>query len=253
MTYRHRAKVLAPVHSLTEAEHTEIKQLALESKLDWSTLDGKYAPLIAKFRSEAKEHYFKNQRRRCCYCSIELHDHKLTYDAEHILDKSTYPEYMFDAGNLAVACKLCNGHKSNQSISSKGLRFEALSSESGDYSIVHPHLDEWFDHLEFDSIGRIVSKTDSTKGRTTISVCGIQALNSVRLADNFDVDASKEAEIALRAFHEIESLSHKESVLAVIEELALRYDHPGSRAVVVALREDVRRQQSGPLVPDQSA
>ena len=86
MTYRHRAPVLNPVHSLTAEQHAEIKKQALEKTLNWSTSDGLYGALITKFRAEIKEHYYRWQRRRCCYCSTELHDHKITYDAEHILD-----------------------------------------------------------------------------------------------------------------------------------------------------------------------
>lgn len=129
-TWRLRARVLSPVQSLAEHEHAQLKQLALDGSVDWSTNSGEHGVLVGKFRAEVKDHYHHHQRRRCCYCSTELPRHKLTYDAEHILDKDEYPEYMFDEANIAVACKLCNQHKSNKSIAVGGFRFAELSRSS---------------------------------------------------------------------------------------------------------------------------
>lgn len=236
---RVRAPVLHPVVSLTEEEHAKIKQGGIDRELDWSTSSGFYGALIAKFRAEVKSHYYRHQRRCCCYCSVELHDHKLTYDAEHILDKGDYVEYMFEAANLAAACKLCNGSKSNKSISTSGDRFLELSIESDDYTIVHPHLDEWHDHLQFDDIGRIVVKGASDKGRETIRICGIAALNATRLADEFAVENVKQAETALRVFHEVEDVARKREVLDLLRKLAEHAGHSGARVVMQALQDDV--------------
>ncbi|MDQ0038187.1 uncharacterized protein (TIGR02646 family) [Variovorax boronicumulans] len=241
MTYRHRAPVLNPVHSLTAEQHAEIKKQALEKTLNWSTSDGLYGALITKFRAEIKEHYYRWQRRRCCYCSTELHDHKITYDAEHILGKSEYPEYMFEEANLAAACKLCNQYKSDKEISASGLRFPELSRNKDDYSIVHPHLDEWIDHLKFDSVGRIVATDGSSKGAKTILVCGMASLNAARLADQFAIEETVQAETALRTFHEVADVTHKQELLELLSEMARRYDHPGSQAVVETLRHDLQQ------------
>ncbi len=241
MKARHRAPVLHPLVSMTDEEHLEIKQLAFDKVVDWSTSDGIYGARITRFREEVKEHYFTAQRRRCCYCSIELHDHKITYDAEHILDKAEYPEYMFEPGNLAASCRLCNQSKYNHSVSASGQRFLTLSRDEGDYSIVHPHLDDWNDHLRFDLIGRIIAGEHSTKGPETIRLCGMAALNAARLADEFSLTDHKEAETALRTFHEVSDLFRKRELLEVISTLALQYDHVGSKSIVNALQEDVRR------------
>lgn len=246
MKTRQRAPVLTRIASVTEDQHATIKKLAIDKLIDWSTTKGEYGDLIAKFREEVKEHYFTAQRRRCCYCSIELHDHKITYDAEHILDKAEYPEHMFEPGNLAASCRLCNQSKSNKPISASGLRFSDLSRNKDDYTIVHPHLDEWHDHLKFDLIGRIASVNDSTKGLETIRLCGIEALNAARLSDEFSLDDQKNAEAALRKFHEVGDVGRKREVLELLGEMALRYDHPGSKAVMSALRNDVARSQREP-------
>lgn len=244
MKSRHLAPVLHPLTSMTEEQHGEIKLRAINKAVDWSTSDGAYGGIILKFREEVKEHYFTAQRRRCCYCSIELHDHKITYDAEHILDKSDYPEYMFEPGNLAASCRLCNQAKSNHSISVTGLRFTELSRNRDDYSIIHPHLDEWRDHLRFDLIGRIAPVENSKKGPETIRLCGMAALNAARLADEFSLNDHKEAEAALRAFHEMPELARKRELVELLGTIALRYDHPGARSVMGALRDDVRRLEN---------
>lgn len=241
MKARHLAPVLHPLTSMTDDQHAAIKRWAIDKVVDWSTSDGTYGGLITKFREEVKEHYFTAQRRRCCYCSIELHDHKITYDAEHILDKSEYPEYMFEPGNLAASCRLCNQSKSNHPISMSGLRFTELSRNKDDYSILHPHLDEWHDHLRFDLIGRIAPVGHSKKGPETIRLCGMVALNAVRLADEFSLSDHKKAETALRTFHEVPELARKRELLDLLDTMALRYDHPGSRSVMGALKDDVRR------------
>ncbi|TGW17578.1 hypothetical protein E4417_13045 [Stenotrophomonas maltophilia] len=244
MKPRHRADVPGQLISITDQQHSTIKRLAILKQIEWSQKVGEHVEVIAKFREEMKEHYFNAQRRRCCYCSIELHDHKLTYDAEHILDKSDYLEYMFDPGNLAAACKLCNGSKSNMPIASSGARFVELSRCSEDYTIVHPHLDEWGEHLGFDVIDRIVARDGSAKGRETIRICGIQVLNAARLADEFSLDDRNDAESVLRSFHEEPNLSKKKELVALLRIMAGRYAHAGSTAVVDALADDVARLES---------
>ena len=242
--WRRLAPVLNPVTSLTADEHARVKQLALEGHIRWSTSAGDDGALVDRFRAEVKDHYFKHQRRRCCYCSTELFPHKLTYDAEHILDKDEYPEYMFDEGNLAVACKLCNQRKSNKSISFNGARFCELSRNPDHYSIVHPHLDEWSHHLNFDSVGRIISR-NSAKGRETIRICGMAALNAVRLADVFDIDDADTAEEALRTFHEEADPVRRQQLLELLGEMAERSDDPGAAAVMEALTMDLEPAEPG--------
>jgi uncharacterized protein (TIGR02646 family) len=242
-SFRNRAIVLDPIESLTAEEHTEIKQLGINGALDWSTKDGPYGMLVVNFRAEAKDHYYRQQRRRCCYCSVELQDHKLTYDAEHILNKAEYKEYMFEPANLAVACKHCNGSKSNRPISATGKRFATLSTTSDEYVIVHPHLDEWDHHLKFDAIGRIIPQANSLKGRGTSRICGFAALNATRLADEFAITGNGAAETALRKFHEISEVARKRELLALLTDMATRFDHAGSRAVIGALQSDIDQEE----------
>jgi uncharacterized protein (TIGR02646 family) len=236
MKARRMVNAIENLGSITNEQHEDIKKLGSAGQIDWSEPHEDYKKIVSSFREEIKDYYFYAQGRRCCYCSIELQKHKLTYDAEHILDKSEYPEHMFDPRNLAAACKLCNGKKSNNPISKSGRRFEVLSRESEDYSIIHPHLDEWGDHLIFDSIGRIVAKGTSSKGIETIRICGMVALNVARLADEFAAADYKNAELALRTFHEVEDLTKKQELIQLLDLIAQRSGHAGANSVVDALR-----------------
>lgn len=237
--FRRRADVLHPVKSVAQDLHSQIKKLALEKSLHWSTSEGEHVAAINKFRHEVKEHYYMQQRRRCCYCSTELINHKITFDAEHILDKADYPEYMFDEANIAVACKLCNQHKSNKTIATSGARFSELSKTSSDYSVVHPHLDEWNEHLAFDQVDRIVALPESAKGKNTIAICGISALNATRLADAFAIDDYKVAEATLRTFLEVEDQARKFELFSLLDELAQRGE-PDAATVIKALKGDIK-------------
>lgn len=239
MKIRHKAAVINQLEKITAEEHNSLRSGARDGTVKWGTTDPILSKLVSNFREEVKDYYYTAQRRKCCYCSFELQDHKLTYDAEHILDKDTYPEYMFECGNIAAVCKHCNISKSNQPISSSKDRFPGLSVRSADYSIVHPHLDEWGDYLRFDEIGRILPVGLSTKGKETIRICQIHVINATRLSDEFSLSDQSTAEKTLRVFHEVEDPARKRELFDLIAELASKYDHPGSRAIVEHLALDL--------------
>ncbi len=206
-----------------------------------------YKPHIAKFREETKDYYFWRQRRRCCYCSIELTEHKLSYDAEHLLDKSTHPEFMFELKNICVACKRCNGFKSKKNILTGARKPVALPTRSTDYSILHPHLDDWPVHFKFDEIGRIAPMPGvvRTKAQTTIDVCGINHYNAVRLVDAFQPGGDPVAtHEALEVLLCEKSDALKQANLKFLRELATAYQLPEAIAVVDCLEAELQAAQA---------
>lgn len=235
--------------SFTHDEHQSLRNKGAADKPFWDTKVPADKAIITKFKNEIKDHYWSGQLRRCCYCSSELQSHKATYDAEHIIDKSGHPQFMFDYANLAVACKVCNRGKWTTEITVDQVTTSTPPSLSDDYTIVHPHLDEWHDHLEFDRWNRIQAKGDSPKGQTTIDVCKIHNLNTARLADRFATDR-KEAENYLRQIYAEKSVIKKEAALTLLRKLADQYNLPQAKAVVGAVEEEVSRilQESEQLV-----
>lgn len=195
--------------------------------------------LVDRFRSYAKKHYFMGQLRRCCYCSYELSNHQGTYDAEHVLHRKCYPQFMFELSNLSVACKPCNGSKGTKPVLKDSVVVgPTMPATSNDFKVVHPHLDEWGHHLRFDKIGRIVVHANSEKGRDTISMCGITAVNAARLSDHF-FPAGTEAEEALRGFFRVESVAWKKKYVGILDKLATDYKLAPAVAIVKRLRSEV--------------
>lgn len=122
-------------------------------------------------KSEIKQHYLEEQRLRCCYCeqTIQSDNHAL-WDLEHIACRSTHPQFMLHMQNLAVSCKDCNNSKSTKKVMvSRAILTYPARSEA--FEIVHPHFDDWNEHI-LTVLGVIyVPKTE--KGKRTIEVCGL--------------------------------------------------------------------------------
>jgi uncharacterized protein (TIGR02646 family) len=196
---------------------------------------------IATFKAEVKSYYYFQQRRLCCYCSKELDRSQATYDAEHVIDKDAYPEFMFELNNLAVSCRTCNGSKGVRSVLASADRPSCVSDLASDYLVVHPHLDEWGDHFSFDDVGRIVPVAGSKKGEYTFQLCGIRYLNSARLSDYFSPTDSQAAEKALeQIFRSDRTTAHKLRKLAFLRGLANDVGFPEAFNLVSVLEAELR-------------
>ena len=239
MKYRKRATPLLKLCNVSEDDHERLRKGAKDRTLIWGIEDKELSKLVGQFRNEVKAYYFVAQNRRCCYCSFELQSHKLTYDAEHILDKDEYPEHMFELNNIAAICKHCNISKSNQGISASKQRFDGIPTDSKAYSIVHPHYDEWEAYLEFDEIGRIVPVDNSSKGRETVRICKIGVINAARLSDAFSIEDRHVVERTLRAFHDVDDIAKKQALLDVVRELARTCAHSGAKVIVDYLSNEI--------------
>jgi hypothetical protein len=243
MTFRDKAAPLAQLTTLDVVEHGTIKTDGAKNHRLWSDDHYQHRHLVDRFRAEVKKHYFWHQANRCCYCSMELQPTARVFDAEHILDKSSFPEFMFHPENIAVACVICNTHKSAKSVlSNDNVRPVTIPTESSDYKILHPHLDEWNHHLRFDEIGRILPVLGSTKGPITIEICAIDGINLLRLSRKF-APASRESAYKLMC-KVITYVSPKkiEDTLTLMQNLAEQ--SPDALAVVATLRERVAQMQA---------
>lgn len=148
--------------------------------------------LIGNFKSNLKSYLYKvGQGRYCCFCAAELDPHQATFDLEHLIAKAEKPSVVFHLQNLALSCKTCNVNKGKSRVLLFPLRedIDHVYLDSSLYLIVHPHLDNWTDHLLIDSYGRILPKENNFmgKGAKTIQICGVDKKNAMRLADWFDI------------------------------------------------------------------
>ncbi|WP_279357183.1 HNH endonuclease [Methylobacterium indicum] len=134
------------------------------SAADWSAED------IEEIRSEIKQYYIREQGYRCCYCNqLLLAHHGRVWDVEHVIPRSTKPNFMFEPKNLAVSCVECNGNKSAVQVTTRD--YVRFTESSANYKIVHPHFDEFDEHIEIE--GDYTYHALSPKGSFTIYHCDL--------------------------------------------------------------------------------
>lgn len=130
---------------------------------------------IIRTRKCIRDHYLLEQNFCCAYCRIQKKEkHGMTWDVEHILPKSKYPEFLFEPLNLVVACKECNSSKDDYDILQKKLPNRKIYPiDSENFSIIHPHYDKYSKHIEIVAIEgkRRYRVLDKTKGRNTYIAC----------------------------------------------------------------------------------
>ncbi|MGR6656446.1 hypothetical protein [Pseudomonas mosselii] len=129
--------------------------------------------------------------------------------------------------------------KKNKNVLSGKIPPQEVPNSSSDYSIVHPHLDEWSAHLCFDALRRITPLNRDKKGAKTIEICGINYLNSARLADYFLPADYSAVQAALEGFFRVKSRGWKLKYLEILDGLIIDLNYEPARKIVEALRNEV--------------
>lgn len=238
--YRARAKAPDKISTLSSDELDMLRRQCTEAA-HWSKPPEDQKDALATFKSEVKTHYRSVQLRRCCYCSIELQSNHKTFDLEHVLSQIKYSGFMFELLNLAAACTTCNGSKGKKHVLALDAAEEQpsqLPTASEDYVILHPHFDDWQDHLKFDTFSRIVEKDGSQKGRETIKICGIEKLNAARIADQFGQDGQAPAEETLRKLWSLKRKSRRMAMLEALEKIADQTGVESAKIIVRSLKAE---------------
>lgn len=152
------------------------------SHTDWSTDE------LMQIRSKIRAFYRAEQTGVCAYCKRDV---SLTAagnaHVEHIAPKSVHSKFIFEPKNLCVICADCNTIKRNQEVINEvpdtlSRQVSRYPRSSSAFKIVHPHYDEYDDHILIK--GRIYIDI-SAKGIFTIGVC---KLNRYFHEFNFDDD-----------------------------------------------------------------
>ena len=100
---------------------------------------------------ERRDRVERRAGRRCEYCRAPQPVTGVRYHLEHV-----FPESLGgtdDLDNLALACPMCNSHKSNHI-----LGIDDQGSDDG--QLFHPRIDRWEEHFDFDS------ETFEVRGKT---------------------------------------------------------------------------------------
>ncbi|WP_140919035.1 HNH endonuclease [Limnobaculum xujianqingii] len=136
------------------------------SRASWSDED------IDFIRKEIKIFYLKEQKNKCVYCKQITKSHNgRQWDVEHIISRESVHEFMFEPKNLCVACPDCNQRKGINKVTYSKAK-KRLPLNSSDYYIVHPHFDNYEQHIDAIYPGEFyMAKTE--KGEKTITICGL--------------------------------------------------------------------------------
>ncbi len=139
----------------------------------WDTED------LEELRKEIRDFYRIEQKAICSYCRQVI---SIVYPTnahiEHIAPKSIHPEYIFEAKNLCVICSDCNQIKRDQETlgeipetMTNASNRRRYPSSSNAFKIVHPHFDNYDDHILIIN-GCYIDK-GSKKGNFTIGACNL--------------------------------------------------------------------------------
>lgn len=155
----------------------ELQYISDFDKKDTNYWDNTNEPMTS-IRKKIRDHFLNAQDYACCYCKMtKQEDHGLVWDVEHILPKVLYPQFTFEPLNLATACKECNREKWNKDIAIHSSKLNVRYATSTNISIVHPHLDNYEDHLKVIRYGKNkifhTRVNNSIKGNNTFIVCNL--------------------------------------------------------------------------------
>lgn len=187
------------------AEEAELIKAAVDNGMAWGHDE------LNPLRSRIKQFYLGGQSRRCCYCrKLNATTHGRAWDIEHVIAQALRPEFMFEPENLAVACIDCNSAKSNQDVLAR--HRSQFPRRSDAYSIVHPHYDEWEEHLMF---GGYIYAPKSAKGSRTIDICKLYRFYELEGQDALFAKDRRYADLAERMLFAKSAEEAEPSVLAI--------------------------------------
>ena len=120
---------------------------------------------------ERREKVERRAARRCEYCRAPQAVTGVRYHLDHIIPESEGGTD--DMENLALACPMCNTHKSAHVLGCDEHGFD-------DRRLFNPRKDNWDDHFVFDAV------TQQLRGKTAV---GQGTVNRLRMNDPIQIEA----------------------------------------------------------------
>lgn len=107
----------------------------------------------------------------CAYCGNKFRRRR-DAEREHILPKSEYPKLAYYPKNLVLSCQKCNDpdHKGSIDFSLNLDPVDEYTYDNLELEIIHPYLDDFFEHLNPNCGPIIEILNNSEKGRRHIEV-----------------------------------------------------------------------------------
>lgn len=134
---------------------------------------------LLEVRKEIRDYYRIEQKGICSYCKQTVSLVAVANcHVEHIVPKSIHLDFTFTPKNLCVICADCNQIKRNQETlgeieetMTNASRRKRYPSSSNAFKIVHPHFDNYDEHILVIN-GCYIDK-GSKKGNFTIGACNL--------------------------------------------------------------------------------
>ena len=163
------ADINNPIRFSADASATieQVKASHGYSHTDWNNDE------LEQVRSEVRNHYRAEQRFSCAYCQQPVSQRSAAgAPVEHIANKASYLQFMFEPKNLCVTCPDCNEYKRNREVLAdpvlRGNAVRKYPTDTDRFRIFHPHYDTYVDHIR--RAGYLYF-ANSPKGSHTIYVC----------------------------------------------------------------------------------
>ncbi|RWX57204.1 HNH endonuclease [Photobacterium chitinilyticum] len=201
----------------TDEENKQIRNKISDSNYSsesWSDDD------IANIKVKIKGHYLSEQKNTCPYCRQKIKsNHGRYWDIEHIIPRSSVPNFMFEPLNLCMSCVDCNSAKSDKKVTSSRAK-QKYPKNCSCYLIIHPHFDEYYDNILVIKEGFYYVALKK-KGEKTIEVC---KLNRFYEFSEFGASVQDDDRIFLLSeqLKKVESEVLKKEIRRNIAELAIR-------------------------------
>jgi uncharacterized protein (TIGR02646 family) len=136
-----------------------------------STLNRKWNKGYSSFKANIRNHLKIHQKGRCCFCRCYVSIGTSYSNLEHIVSKSSYPQFEFLTENLVYCCWLCNKGKGRRNtlahpVANKNL--QQYPNQSSGFLIVNPYHDNYERFIDFYDDLIILAKNNRRKGVSTI-------------------------------------------------------------------------------------
>ncbi|MET0570591.1 MAG: HNH endonuclease, partial [Pedobacter agri] len=207
------------------ASQSLIIKMKLDDK-DFSFLNWKDEDL-KELRKSIRDFYRKEQKAICSYCKnpVSLQSASNCH-IEHIVPKSKYRYYIFEPKNLCVICADCNEIKREQETIGevidpliKGGKRVLYPRSSRSFKIVHPHFDEYDNHILILNSAFYLDKTP--KGNFTIYAC---RLNRRLYAFGWEKETVDDAELmsVMTSYLNEKSITNRVKILNQLKKLLIQ-------------------------------
>lgn len=174
-------KIVNP-YNFVEEEKELIRKHFTDHR-DWAK------PAFHNIKSRIKSHLLNEQEFKCCYCKRQIGHEMKSVEIEHIIPKSKYSQFTFHSVNLALSCPACNIHKGVSDVITRSIK--KYPKNGTQFLIIHPHYDNYYDHISISS-NKIIYGGLTDKGTRTILICKLHKYNHIEESIKFNSELSND-------------------------------------------------------------